>query len=141
LLRTDPHGAGYLATSWTVAMLTLARGLHLGVDGSSSTRRPVVHHLGLRWGRPRLAMPRNVDPEQAQTPGRIADAVRAAGPDAAILDAAEARLGVLPLVRALWPWVGQQVRIPTPGSNTTRSVFGALTSRTGHGSDLVREPM
>src|SRR5215212_757322 len=31
LLRTDPHGAGYLATYWTIAMLTLAVGMQLGV--------------------------------------------------------------------------------------------------------------
>jgi len=141
LLRTDPQGAGYLATYWTVAMLTLALGIQLGVDISSSTLRTVLQHLGLRWGRPRLAMPRKVDPEKAQKQWRIADAVLAAGPDAAILYADEARLGVLPLVRALWHWGGQQVRVPPPGPNKTRGLFGALNIRTGQWSYLVREHM
>jgi transposase len=141
LLRSDPHAAGYLATYWTIAMLTLAVGMQRGVDLSYSTLRTVLQRLGLRWGRPRLAMPRKVDPEKAQKQWRIAEAVLAAGPDAAILYADEARLGVLPLVRALWHWVGQQVRIPTPGSNKTRSLFGALNIRSGHWTYLVREHM
>jgi transposase len=141
LLHTDPQGAGYLATYWTIAMLTLALGLQLGITVSSSTLRTVLQQLGLRWGRPRLAMPRKVDPEKAQKQWRIAEAVLAAGPDAAILYADEARLGVLPLVRALWHWVGQQVRIPTPGSNKTRSIFGALNLRSGQWTYLVREHM
>lgn len=141
LLRTDPQGAGYLATYWTVAMLTLALGLQLGVAVRASTLRGVLSHRGRRWGRPRLAMPRKVDPEKAQKQWRSAEAVLTAGPEAAILYADEARLGGLPLVRALWPWVGQQVRIPPPGSNKPRSLFGALNIRSGQWSYRVREHM
>ena len=66
------------------------------------------------------------DPLKAEKQWRIAQAVLAAGPEAAVLYADEARIALLPLVRGLWHWVGQQVRIPTPGSNQTRSLFGAL---------------
>ena len=141
LLRTDPQTAGYYATYWTVAMLILAVGTRLGVTLSDRTMRTLLHALGLRWRRPRLAMPRKVDPEKTQKQWRIAEAVLAAGPDAAILYADESRLGTLPLVRALWQWVGQQLRIPTPGTNKTRSLFGALNMRTGQWTYLVREHM
>ena len=47
----------------------------------------------------------------------------------------------LPLVRARWSWVGQQWRIPTPGSNTSRALFGALDIHTGQWTYLVRERM
>ena len=141
LLRTDPQGAGYQATAWTVAMLLMAVGTRLGVTVSCRAMRTLLHQLGLRWRRPRLAMPHKVDPEKAQKQWRIAEAVLAAGPDAAILYADESRSGVLPLVRALWQWVGQQLRIPTPGTNKTRSLFGALNIRTGHWTYLVREHM
>jgi transposase len=141
LLRTDPEGAGYLATYWTVAMLSLAVGLRLGVSISQHTMRTLMHHLGLRWRRPRLSMPRKVDPDKAIKQWRIAQAVLAAGPEAAILYADESRIGTLPLVRALWQWAGQQLRIPTPGTNTTRSLFGALNIRTWRWSYLVREHM
>jgi putative transposase len=141
LLRSDPQGAGYHATYWTVAMLSLAIALRLGVTLSERTLRTLLHHLGIRWRRPRLAMPRKVDPEKAIKQWRIAEAVLRAGPDAAILYADESRIGTLPLVRALWQPVGQQLRIPTPGTNTTRSLFGALNIRTGRWSYLVREHM
>jgi|SRR5215204_3717955 len=36
------------------------------------------------------------------------------------------------------PGIGQQLRIPTPGSNDSRSVFGALNIRTGRWDDLIR---
>jgi transposase len=88
-----------------------------------------------------LTMPTKVDPDKALKQWRIVEAVLAAGPEAAILYADEARVALLPLVRSLWHWVGQQVRIPTPGSNDTRSIFGALHIRTGQWSYLVRETM
>ena len=31
----------------------------------------------------------------------------------------------------MWQWIGTQVRIPTPGSNTCHALFGALNLRTG----------
>lgn len=45
----------------------------------------------------------------------------------------------LPLWRALWHWAGCQVRVPTPGTNQTRTLLGALQIYTGHWLYLVRE--
>ena len=53
----------------------------------------------------------------------------------------KSRIALLPLVRGLWHWIGQQVRVPTPGSNDTRSVFSAMHIRTGQWTYLVRERM
>lgn len=139
LIDRDPKAAGYVATFWTVAMLALALSDPLGVAPGVGAVRGSLHRLGLRWGRPRLAMPRKTDPEKAAKQWRIAEAVVAAGPQATVLYADESRVQLLPLVRALWHRVGQQVRIPTPGSNKTRAVFGALEIRTGSWSYLVRE--
>ena len=143
LVTQDPQAAHAVevATTWTVAMLTLALILRCGHYLSTSTVRAALHRLGLRWGRPRLAMPRKDDPEKAQKQWRIAEAVLAAGPEAHILYADESRIALLPLVRGLWHWVGQQVRIPTPGTNETRSLFGALNIRTGQWTYLVRHHM
>jgi len=68
-------------------------------------------------------------------------AVIDAGPAATVLYADESRLQLLPLVRAMWHWVGQQLRIPTPGSNVSRAVFGALNIRSGQWTYLVRQRM
>lgn len=138
LIRDDPLQEGHVATFWTVAMMVLALVNKLKVTLSPSTVRGVFQRLGLRWGRPRLAMPTKVDPEKARKQWQIAQAVIEAGPEAAILYGDESRVELLPLIRACWHWVGQQIRVPTPGSNDTRTVFGALNIRTGQWSYLIR---
>ena len=67
LLKQDPQqaNANYLATFWTAAMLVLTLGMQLQVGLSPKTIRTTLHRLGLRWRRPRLAMPRKTDPEKA----------------------------------------------------------------------------
>lgn len=141
LVQGDPQGSGFLATFWTVAMLTLALVKTLAVALSPSTVRSALHRLDLRWGRPRLTMPDKVDPHKAQKQWAIVKAVGEAGPEAAVLYADESRVQLLPLVRAMWHWVGQQVRVPTPGNNVTRALFGALNIRTGRWVYQVRERM
>lgn len=141
MIQQDPAQSGYLATFWTVAMLTLALAEKVGVYLSRSSIRQALHTTGLAWGRPRLAMPRKTDPDKISKQWAIAQAVIAAGPTAAVLYADESRIELLPLIRAMWHWRGQQNRIPTPGSNQTRSLFGALNIRTGQWTYLVREHM
>jgi transposase len=141
LVQDEPNSAGYLATVWTVAMLALALVRTAGVTVSLGAVRKVLHQVGLRWGRPRLAMPNKVDPEKAQKQWAIVKAVIEAPPEAVILYADESRIHLLPLLRAMWHWAGQQMRIPTPGTNKTRALFGALDIRTGQWAYLVRERM
>lgn len=141
LIRDDPQRSGFLATFWTVAMMVLALADTMKVTLSTSCVRAGFHRLGLAWGRPRLAMPLNVDPEKARKQWAIVQAVFDAGPKAAILYADESRIQLLPLVRAMWHLVGQQIRVPTPGSNDTRALFGALNIRTGRWMYLVRDRM
>jgi transposase len=141
LVQNDPNNAGYLATVWTVAMLGLALVKTMRVTASLAAIRKALHRVNLRWGRPRLAMPDKVDPEKAQKQWAIAKAVVEAPPEAAILYADESRIQLLPLIRAMWHWAGQQVRIPTPGTNKTRALFGALDIRTGQWTYLAREHM
>jgi transposase len=141
LIENDPQRAGYLATFWTVAMLVLAVADKLKVVLSSSSIRGTLHQLGLRWGRPRLAMPNKVDPEKAEKQWKIVKAIAVSPSDAAILYADEARIQLMPLIRAMWHWAGQQIRVPTPGTNVTRTLFGALNIRTGQWTYLVRQRM
>ena len=141
ILEDDPRHAGYLATFWTVAMVGMALLHQWGVQLSSSALRATMHKLGLRWGRPRLTMPTKVDPEKAAKQWVMAKAMLEAGPEATILYADESRLQLLPLIRAMWHWAGQQIRIPTPGTNVTRALFGALNIRTGRWGYLIRERM
>lgn len=141
MMRRGPESEGYPATFWTVAVLSLALAERLKVACSASVIRRTLHQLELRWGRPGLSMPDKTDPEKAQKQWVIVRAVVTAPPEAVILYADESRVQLLPLIRAMWHWVGQQVRIPTPGSNATRTLFGALDIRTGQWTYLVRERM
>lgn len=139
IIQDDPSREGYLTTFWTVAMLILAVARKVGVRLSASTLRTTLHELGLRWGRPRLAMPDKVDPEKASKQWAMVKAVWNAGPDAAILYADESRIQLLPLIRSMWHWVGEQIRIPTPGNNQSRAIFGGLNIHTGQWNYLIRE--
>jgi transposase len=141
LVCADPQATGQVATFWTVAMLILAVVNRLNVHLSATTMRAVLHGLGLRWSRPRLCMPKKLDPAKALKQWAIAQAVIAAGAEAVVLYADESRIQLLPLIRALWHQAGQQLRIPTPGTNATRAIFGALNIRTGQWSYLIRERM
>jgi transposase len=134
-----PRHLGYLAPFGTVAMRAVAVLHRRGVPRSTRALRGTWRELGLRWGRPRLAMPLKVDPAKARLQWLSAKAVVEAGPEAALLSADESRLPRLPLVRAMWPWVGQHVRLPTPDTKVTRARFGALHRRTGRWVYVVRE--
>ena len=141
VMREDPDQTGHLATFWTVAMVALSILTTCKVHVGASAVRLTLHALGWRWGRPRLAMPRKEDPDKAGKQWLIAQRVIEAGPEAVILYADESRVQLLPLIRAMWHWVGQQIRVPTPGTNDWRAVFGALNIRTGQWTHLVRPRM
>jgi transposase len=133
LITHDPQQADptFLATVWTTAMLVLVLATQLNLSVCANTIRNALHRVRLRFRRPRLAMPPKTDPLKAHKQCAIVDAVIRAGPQAVVLYGDEARVQTLPLVRAIWQWLGQQIRIPTPGSNTTPALFGALNIRTG----------
>ena len=139
LIQDDPQESGYLATFWTVVMLILAVLGKVGVALSPSAMRTTLHRIGLRNGRPRLSMPKKVDPEKAQKQWAIVKAVVEASLDTAILYCDESRIELLPLLRRGWHWVGQQLRIPTPGTNDRRTIFGALNIDTGRWVHQIRE--
>ncbi len=138
LVEDDPRQAGYLASVWTVAMLRLALVCQYGWTLGLSSVRRLLHDLGLAWRRPRLTMPDKRDPNKAAKQWAIAQAVIEAPANATIVYADESRVQLLPLVRAMWQWVGQQVRIPTPGNNDSRTLLGALNIDTGRWDYLVR---
>jgi transposase len=141
MVQQDPEESGQVSTFWTVAMLVLALTTTLGVRLSASSVRQALHQARLAWGRPRLAMPRKIDPQKAAKQWAIAQAVIEAGPQAIVLYADESRVQLLPLIRAMWHWVGQQIRVPTPGTNVWRALFGALNIRDGRWHYLVRQHM
>jgi transposase len=128
-LARTPADAGYLVSCWT--LVTLARHLATpcGLHRSRATVRRAVLRLDLRWRRPRHDLP--VDPAAPRILGQRCDRLRHAPANAVILAVEECDLHLLALLRAMWMRQGQQVRIPTPGPNRKRAVFGALELATG----------
>src|SRR5262245_52140124 len=122
-------------------MLLLVLATQLQLQLCRTTLRNALQRLKLRWGRRRLAMPRKTDPDKPRKQSAIAEAVIRAGPHAVVLYADESRVQTLPGLRAIWQSVDQQIRVPTPGSNTTRALFGALNIRSGAWHYHVRRRM
>ena len=124
-----PPNSGYIQSCWTVALLVLHLGARFRMIVSASRVRRALHQAEFCWKRPKLVPARRRDPHTDEKEAKIAAAL--ADPTATLLAEDEADQQLLPILRAMWQRVGQQVRIPTPGQNAKRGIFGALDLRTG----------
>jgi putative transposase len=124
-----PPNAGYFQACWTVALLVWHLAARFRVCVSPGRVRQALRKAGFVWTRPKLAPARRLDPLAAEKEAKIAAAL--ADPAATLIAEDEADMQLLPSLRAMWQRVGQQVRIPTPGQNAKRGVFGALNLRSG----------
>lgn len=141
----SPECSGHVQSCWTVRLLAafLASRFHLVL--SPATVRRLLHQMGWRWARPRLA-PASVlrgkqDPDAAIKLAAIDRAkARAAAGVIHLLFCDECDLHLLPVIRAMG-MKGNRVRVPTPGTNARHAVFGALDARSGtfHWSDHDRK--
>jgi transposase len=119
---------------WTSVLLAAFLAARFGLALSPPSVRRYLHQAGWRWARPRLAPAthaprpqRRSDPAAAVKLGRIARALASAAP---VLYLDECDLQLLPVIRACW-MKGPRRRVPTPGQNVKRTLFGALDARTG----------
>ncbi len=124
-----PPNFGYIQSCWTVALLVLHLATRFRLTASASRVRRALHQAEFCWKRPKLAPTRRRDPHADEKEAKIAAAL--ADPAATLVAEDEADQQLLPILRAMWQRVGTQVRIPTPGQNAKRGVFGALNVRTG----------
>jgi len=131
----SPGVFGYLAACWTVALLMTHLGERLHLSVGATTLRQALERAGFRWTRPKWAMPRKADPQAEAKRARLAEAL--ADPLATVLAEDECEVHLLPVLRAMWQRVGQQLRVMTPGTNAKRGVFGALDLRTGTWHDTL----
>ena len=124
-----PPNSGYLQACWTVALLVWHLAERFQIAVSPTSVRRALHRAGFRWKRPKFAPARRPDPLAEAKQARIAEVLAEA--KATVVAADECDLHLLAVLRAMWQRVGQQLRIPTPGQNAKRGVFGALNLRTG----------
>jgi transposase len=119
---------GYLQSIWTVAMLA-SHIAQFGIRVSASTVRRALKRLRFIWHRPKLAPARRRDPQREAKEARLWAIWQDAMAHLVVID--ECDIHLLPPVRAMWQRIGQQLRLPTPGQNAKRPVFGGLDVRTG----------
>jgi transposase len=141
----SPECSGHVQSCWTVRLLTAFLASRFHVRLSPATVRRLLHQMGWRWARPRLApagvLRRKQDPAAA---GKLAAIDRAKALAACgliqLLFCDECDLHLLPVLRAMW-MKGDRVRVPTPGTNARRAFFGALDARSGrfHWADQDRK--
>jgi transposase len=139
--RNPPCYSGLVQTCWPVGLLAafLAARFRLGLSPSSVRR--YLKRRGWRGARPRLApathalgRQKKVDAAAATKLARSTEALASA---ATVLYLDESELQLRPVVRAMW-MKGKRVRVPTPGQNATRVLFGALNAHTGTLAHRVR---
>lgn len=124
-----PTCSGYVQTMWTLALLVLHLGQRFRIWISPATLRRALTRVRYTWKRPKLAPARRRDPNLAAKEARLAEAL--ADPSATLIAVDECECHLLAVVRAMWQRVGEQLRLPTPGQNRRRSIFGGLNLRTG----------
>jgi transposase len=136
-----PCNSGLVQACWTVRLLAAFLLSRFRLDLSPASVRRHLKAGGWRWGRPRLApathapgRQKRVDPAAATKLKLIERALTSA---ATVLYLDECELQLLPIIRACW-MKGPRPRVPTPGQNVKRAVFGALNARTGQLDWLVR---
>jgi transposase len=136
-----PGNNGLVQTCWTVGLLAAFLLSRFRLDLSPSSVRRHLKAGGWRWGRPRLAPAthapggqKKVDPAAATKLKLIERALASA---ATVLYLDECELQLLPLIRACW-MKGPRLRVPTPGQNVKRAIFGTLNARTGRLDRLIR---
>jgi len=135
-----PGNSGLVQGFWTAGLLAGFLAARFGLVLSAASVRRYLHAAGWRWARPRLAPAvhapgpqRKADPEAPLKLKRLARALAGSAP---VLFLDECELQLLPVIRPRW-MKGPRLRVPTPGQNAKRAVFGALDARTGQLHHLV----
>src|SRR3982751_4926001 len=136
-----PCNNGLVHGCWTVGLLAAFLATRFRLVLSPASVRRYLHQAGWRWARPRLApathAPRGQRKEDPATHLKLALIAQAVASAATLLYLDECDLHLLPVIRACW-MKGPRLRVPTPGQNAKRALFGALDARTGRVHHLVR---
>ena len=140
-VSNSPRSQGLAQSCWTASLLAAFLAARFGLRLSVWSVRRYLQGSGWRWARPRLAPAthapagqRKVDLAASLKLKRLAQALQEAAP---VLFLDECELQLLPVIRACW-MKGPRWRVPTPGQNAKRAVFGALDARTGQLHHLIR---
>lgn len=123
-----PTVFGYVQAIWTVAMLA-SHIAQFGMRVSASTVRRTLKRLRFSWHRPKLSPARRHDPQRTEKEARLWAIWQDVLAHIVVID--ECDMHLLPPLRAMWQRIHTQLRLPTPGQNAKRAIFGGLDVRSG----------
>jgi transposase len=125
----SPECFGYEFACWNVVLLVMHLWQRFRVRVTAPTLRRALRQADFVWGRPKLVLPQRQDPQAAAKLERLNQVL--AQPGTTLIAEDECEIHRLPILRAMWHRRGQQPRVPTPGKNQRRPVFGGVNLRTG----------
>ena len=130
LVSDSPRQFGYLRSTWSSELLSLALRWHHGLSIHASTVRRVLKELGYGWRRARPTLHKR-DPRKRHKLKAIHRAIDTASADAEVFYVDEVDIDLNPRIGFIWSQRGQQHAVVTPGQNIKHYVAGALNARTG----------
>jgi transposase len=130
ILQIAPRACGWCRTRWSCATVALELQARRGVAVSAETVRRWLHALGWEWKRAKLGA-KDDDPQRVAKLARIRYTFEELRAGMVLFFADELDISLLPKVGYQWMPKGEQVEVPTPGTNEKRYLAGALDITTG----------
>ena len=130
ILQAAPRACGWCRTRWSCATVALELQARRGVAVSAETVRRWLHALGWEWKRAKLVA-KDEDPQRVAKLARIRYTFEELRAGMVLFFADELDISLLPKVGYQWMPKGEQVEVPTPGTNEKRYLAGALDITTG----------
>lgn len=133
LLTKTPRAFGWCRTRWSCATLAAQLKVQRGIDVSGETVRRWIHEVDWAWKRAKLSA-KDDSPERIERLAKIRcafETLATKGVKAAMVFVDELDIHLLPKVGYQWMPKGEQVQIPTPGTNQKNYLAGALDILTG----------
>lgn len=130
LIKQLPRELGYLRSGWSSELLALEIARQSGVTIHASTVRRLLPRLAYGWRRARPTLCLR-DPRKSERLAAIEQALTERKPGVAVFYVDEADIDLNPRIGFSWSPQGQQLAIPTPGTNQKRYLAGALHAESG----------
>jgi transposase len=136
ILKSVPRACGWGRTRWSCATVAVELQGRRGITVSAETARRWLPELDWVWKRAKLVA-KDDDPQRVAKLARIRYVFESLQLGIALLFTDELDIALLPKVGYQWMPKGEQVEVPTPGTNAKRYLAGALDITTGRTQHCV----
>lgn len=129
-VNQPPYTFGYVFALWSIATLCQHLTSRCSLRLSHWRLRQLLKRLRYRFRRPKLA-PRREDPQHQAIHQQISHRIAEASRGTVILIEDETDIRLFPVLRRMWMWIGQQVKLVAPMKNQSRMIFDSIELNTG----------